>query len=173
LVARPRHGIAGTDPGLFHLDDGRVIGVLICWENLFTDLSARLAREGATAFVLLTNDSDFKGDGEPSQHAVAGVLRAVEYARPVLVASTTGPSMAVDARGRVLEALGPGDRWMVASVNTSGESTVYACCGLLWLWPVGIVAAAGALENRRRKKHEASRGMRLGGGDRSVEPGTR
>ena len=121
-------------PAYLRLADGRRIGALICWENLFPDLSARLAAEGASAFVQLTNDSDFQGNAEPSQHAVASVLRAIEYGRPVLVASTTGPSLAVDARGRVKSALArdeDGGRWMIASVNTSVEPTVYSRCGLL------------------------------------------
>jgi apolipoprotein N-acyltransferase len=154
LVARPRHGISGTAPGLFRLADGRRIGVLICWENLFTDLSARLVREGALAIVQLTNDSDFQGSAEPSQHSVASQLRAVEYARPVILASTSGPSLAINSRGRVthmLTPLAPGGASMTVAVNTSVESTVYAHYGLLWLWAVGIVAAAGFLEGLRRR----------------------
>jgi apolipoprotein N-acyltransferase len=151
LVERPRHGIPGTAPGLFRLADGRQVGVLICWENLFTDLSARLVREGAVAIVQLTNDSDFQGSAEPSQHSVASQLRAVEYARPVILASTSGPSLAIDSRGRVTQALTPTGASMTVAVNTSVESTVYAHYGLLWLWPVGIVAVAGFLEGLRRR----------------------
>ena len=166
LVKRPRHGIAGTAPGVLSPRGRAPNGALICWENLFPDLSARLAAEGASAFVQLTNDSDFQGNAEPSQHAVASVLRAIEYGRPVLVASTTGPSLAVDARGRVKSALArdeDGGRWMIASVNTSVEPTVYSRCGLLWVWPIGILATARALATRRRRKHETGGGMRLGG----------
>jgi apolipoprotein N-acyltransferase len=154
LVERPRRGIPGTAPGLFRLADGRRIGVLICWENLFTDLSARLVRGGALAIVQLTNDSDFPGSAESSQHSVASQLRAVEYARPVLLASTSGPSLAIDSRGRVTQVLAPlipGGASMTVAVNTSAESTVYAHYGLLWLWAVGIVAARGFLKGLRRR----------------------
>jgi apolipoprotein N-acyltransferase len=153
LVARLRHGIAGEAPGLFHLPDGRLAGVLICWENLFGDLSDRLAREGASVLVQLTNDSDFRGDAEPLQHNAASVLRAVESGRPVVVASAGGPSLVIDSRGHVLEALKPGATWGTVSLNTELGSTVYSRCGLLWLWVVSIVTvAAGVREIRRRKR---------------------
>jgi apolipoprotein N-acyltransferase len=152
LVARTRHGIAGDGPGLFHLPDGRIAGVLICWENLFGDLSARLARAGASVIVQLTNDSDFKGNAEPAQHNAASVLRAVEYGRPVVVASASGPSLAVDARGGVLRALVPTGSWMIASVNTEDGVTVYSRCGLLWLWVVCIVALAAEVRETLKRE---------------------
>jgi apolipoprotein N-acyltransferase len=159
LVARQLHGIAGDAPGLFRLADGRLLGTLICWEDLFSDLSGRLAQAGASAFLQLTNDSDFEGDAEPSQHNVANILRAVEYGRPVIVASTNGPSVAIDARGRVLNVLGANGTsgWMIASVNTDTGTTVYSRCGLYWVWVAGIVAAAVAVfATRRRREHETN-----------------
>jgi apolipoprotein N-acyltransferase len=149
LVARQIHGLAGEAPGLFRLDKGAWVGVLICWENLFTGLSRRLVGNGASVFVQLTNDSDFEGPAEPSQHNAASILRAIEYGRPVVVASTTGPSLAVDSRGRVTSALtqGPTPAWIIASVNTGGRQTVYSRFGLQWLWLAAIVAVgAAALE---------------------------
>jgi apolipoprotein N-acyltransferase len=142
LVGRMRHGIAGEDPGLFRLPDGRLVGVLICWENLFTDLSRRLERDGASILVQLTNDTDFPGDAAPRQHAVGSVMRAVEYARPVIVASAGGPSFAVDAYGRKSREIEGKDATLTASVNTEQGATVYARVGLMWLWVVSIVAAA-------------------------------
>ena len=142
LIGRMRHGIAGEDPGLFRLADGRLVGVLICWENLFSDLSRRLERNGASILVQLTNDTDFDGDTAPRQHAIASILRAVEYARPVIVASAGGPSFAVDAYGRKSRDLEGKDATMTASVNTDAGVTVYAHVGLMWLLVVSIVVAA-------------------------------
>jgi apolipoprotein N-acyltransferase len=116
--------------------------VLICWENLFSDLSRRLERNGASILVQLTNDNDFAGDTAPRQHAIASILRAVEYARPVIVASAGGPSFAVDAYGRKSRELEGKDATMTASVNTDAGVTVYARVGLMWLLVVSIVAAA-------------------------------
>lgn len=159
LVARQLHGIAGDSPGLFRLPDGRTVGALICWENLFTDLSARLAKGGAVAIVQLTNDSDFEGRAEPVQHSVASALRSVEYGRPVVVASASGPSIVIDAHGRVHSELGQGTRgWMQATVNTETATTVYTVCGLHWLWLAAmVVVAVTALQVlARRREHETS-----------------
>jgi apolipoprotein N-acyltransferase len=74
----------------------------------------------------------------------------------VVVASASGPSLAIDSRGRVLEALAPAHgapSWMIFSVNTEVAATVYSRCGLLWLWVVSIVAiVAGVREMRRRER---------------------
>ncbi len=78
LVARQLHGIAGKDPEILELSDGTKVGVSICWENLFTELTGRLADHGASVIVQLSNDSDFGASGEPAQHNAASVLRAVE-----------------------------------------------------------------------------------------------
>jgi apolipoprotein N-acyltransferase len=155
IVARQIHGLAGDTPGLFHLDDGGWVGVLICWENLFTDLSRRLVEGGASAVMQLTNDSDFEGPAESSQHNAASILRAIEYGRPVVVASTTGPSLAIDSRGRISSALSQSHTpaWMMASVNRGGRQTVYSRFGLQWLWLAAIVAlGARAFEVRRRSR---------------------
>jgi apolipoprotein N-acyltransferase len=157
LVSRMRHGVAGQEPGLFRLPDGRLVGMLICWENLFGDLSARLASEGASAIVQLTNDTDFVGEAAPSQHAMASVVRAVEVARPLVVASAGGPSFAVDAYGRTSVELRGRETLMNVAVNTQTGVTVYSRCGLLWLWLTSIVAAALSVRTPARSRPKAER----------------
>jgi apolipoprotein N-acyltransferase len=154
LVARQLHGIAGQSPGLFALEHEQSVGVLICWENLFAALSERLDRAGASVILQLTNDSDFVGPGEPAQHNAASVFRAIEYGRPVVVASAAGPSMVIDARGRMQKSLPQGGppTWMVARVNTGEVRTVYSQLGLKWLWLtviVGLVSSAIVIRARR------------------------
>ena len=143
LVRRQLHGIAGGTPGLFRLHDGTVFGVVICWENYFTDLAERLARHDAAMIVQLSNDADFGASTEPAQHNAASILRAVEYGRPWVQASANGPSMLVDAHGRIVESLGPigATRWTVRTVSLAGTTTIYERFGLLWLW----LASAAAL----------------------------
>ena len=144
LVAHQRHGMSGDAPGLFEMPDGRKLGILICWENLFSDLAARLVRGGAAVIVQLTNDSDFRGRVEPAQHNAASIFRSVEFGRPTVVASSSGPSLGIDSYGRVLRVLGPtGARgWMIVRLNTASGSTVYLERGLLWLWLSASVALA-------------------------------
>lgn len=160
LVARQRGGIAGAEPGVFRLRNGATLGVVVCWENMFTYLVDRLARRGAAFIVQLSDDSDFGASGEPAQHNAASVLRAVEYGRPWVQASASGPSVIVDAHGRTVDSLGPFGAvgWTVRTVSGPDATTFYQRHGLLWL----CLAAAAApiwivlrymLDRRKRHAH--------------------
>lgn len=77
------------------------IGVLICWESLFADLSREAVQEGAQVLVQLTNDIWFGRTRASAQHNAASLLRAIENRVPVVIASNTGPSQIIDGHGRV------------------------------------------------------------------------
>lgn len=159
LVRRQLHGIAGEAPGLFRLRDGTMLGVVICWENYFSDLADRLVRHDAAMIIQLSNDADFGASTEPAQHNAASILRAVEYGRPWVQASANGPSMLIDAHGRIVENLGPigATRLTVRTVSLAGTTTVYERIGLLWLWLVSITSLIHVVSRcitKRRKEHE-------------------
>jgi apolipoprotein N-acyltransferase len=82
---------------------GHLIGPLICFDNVFPFLTRRQARDGAQAFVLMTNNSWYKLDSGVRQHGDIDILRAVENRRPLARVSTTGESHVIDAQGRVLQ----------------------------------------------------------------------
>lgn len=159
LIRHQRHGIAGDTPGLFRLHDGTMVGVVICWENIFTDLAGRLVRDAAAMIVQLSNDADFGASAEPAQHNAASVLRAVEYGRPWVQASVNGPSMLIDAHGKIVENLGTigASGWIVRTVSLAGTTTIYQRFGLLWLWLVSVAAmvqVVGQYIHQRRKQYE-------------------
>jgi apolipoprotein N-acyltransferase len=81
------------------------IGVLICFESAFPDMSRVDARRGAQLIVYQTSDSTFQGSWAPPQHASLGALRAAETGRPVVQAALTGVSAAYDAQGRLLASM--------------------------------------------------------------------
>lgn len=95
---------AGREPGLTEVGGVRV-GVLICYESIFPELTRALAREGADLIVNLTNDAWYREPGPGAlgleQHPAHLVLRALETGRPVVRVANTGPSFAADANGRV------------------------------------------------------------------------
>jgi apolipoprotein N-acyltransferase len=144
FVARQLHGIAGSAPGIFRLDGGAVIGVVICWENQFAYLSDALVRAGAGLVVQLSDDSDFGASAEPEQHNAATVLRAVETGRSWVQMSANGPSFSVDAYGRIGATLGPlgAARWAIVAAPLAYARTPYERVGLLWLWLAAIAALA-------------------------------
>lgn len=143
LVARQLHGIAGAAPELITLRNGVVAGVSICWENMFADQTRALVDHGASIIVQLSNDGDFGVSAEPAQHNAASVLRAVEYGRPIVLASSNGPSRVIDEYGRTLarlDAIGvPG--WVVAVVSRPVQTTTYHRWSSAWAWLAAGAAA--------------------------------
>jgi apolipoprotein N-acyltransferase len=98
--------VPGTGAHLVHAVDraGRPLplGVLICFESAFPDMSRVDADLGAQLIVYQTSDSTFQQSWQPAQHAALGALRAAETGRPVVQAALTGDTVAYDARGRLL-----------------------------------------------------------------------
>jgi apolipoprotein N-acyltransferase len=90
------------------------IGVLICFESAFPDMSRVDARRGAEVIVYQTSDSTFQQSWAPAQHAALGAVRAAETGRPVVQAALTGDSVAFDAQGRLLARLTTGQRGVLA-----------------------------------------------------------
>ena len=99
-AARGFRVAAGSSAG--PVDAGLRVGVLICWENLFADLSRDAVRDGVGVLVQLTNDAWFGHTRAATQHNAASVLRAVENGVPLVLASNAGPSLVIDAQGRIV-----------------------------------------------------------------------
>jgi apolipoprotein N-acyltransferase len=78
------------------------LGVLICFESAFPDMSRVDADLGAQLIVYQTSDSTFQRSWAPAQHASLSAVRAAETGRPVVQAALTGDTVAFDARGRQL-----------------------------------------------------------------------
>lgn len=161
LVNHQRHGIAGDTPGLFRLRDGTMIGVEICWENYFSDLADRLVHEDAAMVVQLSNDADFGISAEPAQHNAASILRAVEYGRPWIQASLNGPSLIIDAHGKIVENLDPigTSGWTVRTVSLADTTTIYERFGLLWLWVASALALIQIVSQHDRFRRRGYEGM--------------
>lgn len=103
-------GEYGLTPGRRHdplwTPSGRV-GVAVCFESIFPDVSRTLVRNGAEILAVITNDGWFDGTAGGAQHAAHSVLRAVETGRWVVRAANTGLTMVIDPRGRVRGAVPP------------------------------------------------------------------
>lgn len=84
---------------------GTKIGVLICYEVLFARLAHELVAQGAGVLVNPSNDAWFGASGAGEQMLAAAVLLAIETRTPVLRATPTGTTAAIDARGRVFARL--------------------------------------------------------------------
>jgi apolipoprotein N-acyltransferase len=86
------------------------LGVLICFEAAFPDMSRVDTLHGAQVIVYQTSDSTFQGSWAPAQHASLSAVRAAETGRPAVQAALTGVTAAFDAQGRQLAWLGTTQR---------------------------------------------------------------
>jgi apolipoprotein N-acyltransferase len=83
--------------------NGQKLGVLICFEVIFAELSRTMVRNGAQLLINITNDAWFGTSSAPYQHLSMIVFRAVETRRAVGRAANTGISAFIDPVGRVLD----------------------------------------------------------------------
>jgi apolipoprotein N-acyltransferase len=92
--------LAGKEAKIFNLDEAR-FGVLICWENIFPDLSRDLVNKGANLIVNISNEAWFGKTASPYQILSMCVFRAVENRVPMVRATNTGVSCFIDPYGRI------------------------------------------------------------------------
>jgi apolipoprotein N-acyltransferase len=133
------------------------IGVLICFESAFPDMSRVDARRGAQLIVYQTSDSTFQGSWAPAQHASLGALRAAETGRPVVQAALTGVSAAYDAQGRLLASMTTAQRGPLTvrlGLEPATALTPFDRYGDVVPWTaIGIALLAAAAGFRTWRRH--------------------
>jgi apolipoprotein N-acyltransferase len=130
--------------------DGKplTIGVLICFESAFPDMSRVEAGQGSQLIVYQSSTSTFQGTWGPDQHASYAALRAAETGRPVVQAALTGDSVAFDARGRELAWLGQSYHGVVTvrlDLPAASDLTFYDQAGDYVMWTGVAVTGLAAL----------------------------
>lgn len=85
---------------------------LICFEDIFPEISRQFVKNGANFLVNITNDAWFGNSCAPNQHVQSSVFRAVENRVNVVRAANTGVSCFIDQKGRI-----------TGSVSSEGKST--------------------------------------------------
>jgi apolipoprotein N-acyltransferase len=150
--AAPANMIAGTGAHLLQATDrqGRPlpIGVLICFESAFPDMSRVDTDQGAQLIVYQSATSTFQGTWGPDQHASLAAVRAAETGRPVVQAALTGVTAAFDARGRTLAWMGQPERGVVTvrlGLPAAAARTPYDQFGDYVPWSALGIAVVAAL----------------------------
>ncbi len=82
------------------------IGVQICYEIIFPDLSREMARNGAAILVNITNDAWFGRTSAPYQHFSMAAFRAAENKRALIRCANTGVSGLIGPAGRIWASTG-------------------------------------------------------------------
>ena len=132
------------------------VGVLICFESAFPDMSRVETSQGAQLIVYQSSTPTFQGTWGPDQHASLAAIRAAETGRPVVQAALTGDTVAFDARGRQLAWLGQDSRGAITvTLNLPAQAgkTFYDQAGDYVMWSgvaITVLAALVMLLRRRR-----------------------
>ena len=124
------------------------IGVLICFESAFPDMSRVDTDNGAQLIVYQSATPTFQGTWGPDQHASLGAVRAAETGRPVVQAALTGVTVAFDARGRLLAWMGQSSHGVVTvrlGLPAASTRTVYDRFGDYVPWSALAVVVLSAL----------------------------
>jgi apolipoprotein N-acyltransferase len=141
---------------------GQRFGPNICYEDLFGEELARRFGEADRAPTVLVNLSNIGWFGRTiavEQHLHISRLRSLELQRPMLRATNTGATAAIDHRGIVTALLPPHTRGvLVARVEGREGLTPYArWASRLSLWPLALAGAAVLLGGLWRKRRYTGR----------------
>lgn len=116
----------------------------ICYEDLFGEEIGARFRDPLIAPTVLVNISNIAWFGDSvaiDQHLHISRMRALEFERPMLRATNTGATVAIDHRGVVMAALPSHTQGvLLAEVQGREELTPYArWVAWLGLWPLGLL----------------------------------
>jgi len=79
--------------------------VLICFEDIFPEISRKFVKNGAKFLIVITNDAWYGKSGAAYQHAANSVFRAIENRVPVVRCANTGYSCFIDSRGGIYDSV--------------------------------------------------------------------
>ena len=94
--------IPGKEQTLFNVK-GAKLGILICYESIFPDLTRREVNEGADVLVNITNDAWYGESSAPYQVLAMAAMRSVETKVPMVRVANTGISALIEPSGEITE----------------------------------------------------------------------
>jgi len=108
-------------------DEGKRLGVFICYESIFPDEIRQFAAHGAQVFVNISNDGWFGDTAAPVQHLNQARMRAIENHRWLLRDTNTGITVSIDPYGRIVARAPRHTRtYLDAPYTTESDTTFYA-----------------------------------------------
>lgn len=91
---------AGSRQTIFEVKGARM-GVLICYESIFPNLSRMAVNRGADILVNITNDAWYGESSAPYQLLAMAAMRAVETKVPLVRVANTGISAVIEPTGKI------------------------------------------------------------------------
>nr|WP_156004670.1 apolipoprotein N-acyltransferase [Streptomonospora sp. PA3] len=153
--------VPGTRPGALRLG-GTTLATAICFDVAFDRPVRESVAAGGQIIAVPTNNANYNFTGQSQQQLAITRLRAVEHGRPAVVASTSGISAVVTARGEVAYRSPEAEPAVhVAELPAMTGLTPATRLGALpeaALCAVAAGALAGAAAAARRRSRSASKG---------------
>ncbi len=116
------------------------LGILVCYDALFTDTTRRLVKKGAELLLVPVMDADRWPLQQRWQHARMAPIRSIEVRRASVRAASSGVTQIIDPAGGVVaqrtKEEGPG----IASGHVAlvGGETLFVRGGWAFAWLVGV-----------------------------------
>ncbi len=121
-------------------------GPLVCYEDIFPQISRRLVAGGAEYLINVTNDAWYGVSSAPYQHVALAVFRAVENRRFMVRATNTGVSAVITPTGKMEVQSGIfHDALIVAPVGLKQEISLYTQLGDWFAYACAAYAALGLI----------------------------
>ena len=109
---------------------GVKVGVMICYENLYPEMSADAVRDGAQFLTAITNEGFFAGSQGQYQLAAFSRFRSIETRRATIRAAATGITRSTDKFGRITAEVPTwSEQILRTKVSLSNEQTFYVRFG--------------------------------------------
>jgi apolipoprotein N-acyltransferase len=111
------------------------LGVLICYEGIFPEISRAYRHKGADLLVNITNDAWFGKTSAPYQHLSMTVMRAVENRVFLIRAANTGISAIISPSGKIVRQTDLFTRTVLkGSIKFLDRTTIYALYGDIFVY---------------------------------------
>jgi len=129
---------------------------LICFEDIFPDLTRQFVKNGAVFLANITNDAWFGKSSAPYQHMQCSVFRAVENRVNVIRAANTGISCFIDQKGRVTDIVESGgkaifvDGFKTGVITLTPTRTFYTVFGDIFAYLCILYAALFLLYQKKK-----------------------
>lgn len=146
-------GFEEFEPGKVLRLAGTEVGALVCYEQLFADLSRAQSNAGAGWLAVITNDAWFARTPFQRYQANAVRLRAIETRRDIVRSANTGISAFADATGRLFGATELYEEAVIVrEIAVRQGTTVYGRTGnvVAWAAVVGCMLTLGLAFRRRQ-----------------------
>lgn len=88
---------------VFTINDSIKVGTLICFESVFSDITAEICRNGAQVIFIITNDDWWYDTPGHRQHFAYARIKAIETRKWIARSANTGVSGIINPNGEIIQ----------------------------------------------------------------------